>query len=112
MKELPADPKPWRPPPERWFDRHEHTPETSDIRTLTAMRLIVYDRVGLGTPADKWVVTPVETELLRKCLWLYPDGDDLMKVWRDRCSALRQLAHGESAVPVYINLLALIAKGQ
>ena len=108
-KGLPPDPAPWQPPPERWFDRHEHTAGTTAMRTLTAMRVVVYDRVGLIESVRKHTVTPAENELLQKCLKRYPD--DLMSRWRERCAALRPVPYEESADLIYTKLLAEIAKG-
>ena len=108
-KGLPPDPAPWQPPPERWFDRHEHTAGTTAMRTLTAMRIIVYDRVGLIESVRKHTVTPAETELLQQCLKRYPD--DLMSKWRERCASLRPIPFAESADLTYTRLLAEIAKG-
>ena len=108
MKELPPDPMPWTPPAERWYDRHEHTAETSVDRTLTAMRLTVYDRLGIACGPFK--STPALREAFTQALRRHPE--DMMSVWRDLCSGIRKPVHDGNAEAVFCFLMTMMSKGE
>lgn len=91
MKELPSDPPVYTPPPERWFDRHEHAtlsgmPDMTPAaltNTLNAMWLTLHDRRREPVPAShKFGVA--EREMLTKLIGKF--GDSLMSAWRTACN--------------------------
>ena len=87
MKELPPDPPVWNPPPERWFDQHEHDPkDTSNValgKTLAAMWLTLLDRQRIPAPATmpKW--TTADFEMVRGLIAKH--GTFLMQGYREAC---------------------------
>ena len=106
MKELPPDPKPWTPPPERWYDRHQHSAGVHATRTIIAMRLTVFDRLGIVRPGT-FTISSALQELFDRCLQRH--GDGIMTVWRERCSGLTPLStdDGDQLFP---KMLAELAK--
>ena len=107
MKELPHAPAPWTPPPERWYDQHEHpliARASDNAKTLNAMRLILHDRMGLPTPKQR-NFTAVEGEMLAKLAAKL--GPALMSTWRMAC--IYGPKRGEDPEAAFTNLLK--AKG-
>lgn len=107
MKELPPPPPIWTPPPERWFDRHEHpliARASDNVKTLNAMRLILHDRMGLPAP-NQCNFTVVECEMLAKLAAKL--GPALMSTWRMAC--VYGPKRGEDPETAFTNLLK--AKG-
>lgn len=78
--ELPPPPTPYVPPPERWFDRHTHTDDPT--RTLTAMWLMLNDRLGQKATSRRF--TPVDNTMLFRMIDKH--GSNLMLVWADACN--------------------------
>ena len=106
MKELPPDPKPWTPPPERWCDRHRHKDGTPPERTIIAMRLTVFYGLGIVAVGNFKIPRPMR-ELFDLCLRRY--GNDIMMVWRERCSGLTP-RHDVNADQIFLQMLADLAK--
>jgi len=108
MKDLPPDPPVWTPPPERWFDRHEHNPEdmtsASLARTLSAMWMTLHDRMRLPLPTKPRNFTTVENEMARKLIAKL--GPSMMLTWRMACNYANK---DETPEEEFRNLLA--AKG-
>ena len=106
MKELPPDPKPWLPPPERWYDRHRHGAKEPAARTITAMRLTVFDRLGIAATGNYVVPVPA-LELFDQCLRWY--GDDIMTAWRELCAGLTR-QHDDNVDRLFMTALSEMAK--
>lgn len=109
MKELPPDPKPWTPPPERWYDRHEHTATTPASRTIMAMRMTVFDRLGFTTVAATYTISPAVVSLFEQCLLRHPDN--LMETWRIMCAVLSP-HHDANGEQLFLTALGRMAKGR
>ena len=95
MKDLPPFPPVYVPPPERWFDQHEHDATVTSARTMMAMQLTVYDRVGDMPLVVSRRFTAAEGESFARLVRLL--GADLMTVWRTRCDNLPKVSDPEVA---------------
>ena len=102
MKELPSDPVPYTPPPDRWYERHVHAPGSAAeaMRTLIAMRLTVDERLGLNAK-KQYVFRPVVAVMLAK--FVKKNEGNVMEVWRTLCLSLRGDEDPEKA---FLRLLA------
>lgn len=86
MKDLPPDPPVYTPPKEQWFQRHEHAVDgtmAAAATTLSAMRLLVYDRMKLQVPEKQPVFSALERSQLDGLVRML--GPHLMSVWRASC---------------------------
>ena len=106
MKDLPPFPPVYVPPPDRWFDRHEHTDTVTSARTMMAMLLTVYDRIGILPPVVSRRFTAAEGESFYRLARLL--GTELMTTWRSHCDQLSKLADPESA---FSALMTCLLKG-
>lgn len=108
MKDLPPDPPVWTPPPERWFDRHEHNPADMTpaalTRTLSAMWMTLHDRMRIPLPTKARNFTVTDFEMLRKLISKL--GTATMLTWRMACNYAKK---DETPEEAFRNLLA--AKG-
>lgn len=106
MKPLPQDPPVYEPPPERWFDRHEHQGKemSATTKTLSAMWLTLHDRMRLPLPTAPRKFSLVEHEQLAKLAEKF--GPSVMTAWRIGCNYIEK---GEQPETAFKNLLA--AKG-
>ena len=109
MKDLPPDPPIYTPPPERWFDRHEHKPgDTSRIAlttTLSAMWLTLHDRMRLPLPSNQRTFSVIDITMAES--FIKRIGADMtMSMWRSACNYVDRQESPEIA---FRNLLA--AKG-
>lgn len=103
MKDLPPNPPVWKPPAERWFDRHECTGDSrvETGRTLTAMWLTLHDRMRLPLPTKTRTFTAIELAMLSS-LTKRLGADMVMTMWRSACNHVKRDEEPDKA---FLNLL-------